>query len=173
MVTDDDSAATCSDTVATGNCSLTLTTAGATTWCATYQGAPTSASSASNPATHTVNGPPTVSSITLADTNPTNAATVHWTVTFSAPVSGVDATDFQLVNTGLGGAPAITSVTSAGPASTYTVTASTGSGTGTLGLNLVDNDSIIDGSSTPLGGTGAGNGNAGVRSTRSTSSPRR
>jgi MSHA biogenesis protein MshQ len=39
------------------------------------------------------------------------------------------------------------------------VTANTGSGTGTLGLNLVDNDSIIDAGSVPLGGAGAGNGN--------------
>ena len=32
------------------------------------------------------------------------------------------------------------------------MTASTGSGTGTLGLNLIDDDSIVDASTTPLGG---------------------
>jgi hypothetical protein len=35
---------------------------------------------------------------------------------------------------------------------------STGSGSGTIGLNLVDDDSIIDTNGTPLGGKGAGNG---------------
>ena len=40
---------------------------------------------------------------------------------------------------------------------TYTVTASTGVD-GNLGLNLVDDDSIVDGVGNPLGGVGAGNG---------------
>jgi hypothetical protein len=40
----------------------------------------------------------------------------------------------------------------------YTVTASTGTGSGTLGLNLVDDDSIQDAASNRLGGTGVGNG---------------
>ena len=39
-----------------------------------------------------------------------------------------------------------------------TVTASSGSGSGTLGLNLVDNDTIIDANGNKLGGAGAGNG---------------
>jgi len=101
---------------------------------------------------------PTVVSINLADANPTSAASVHWTVTFSESVTGVDATDFTLaVGGGLGGTPAITAVTGSG--SSYTVTASTGSGPGTLGLNLVDNDSIKDAAGNKLGGTGTGNGN--------------
>jgi hypothetical protein len=37
--------------------------------------------------------------------------------------------------------------------------ASTGSGNGSVGLNLVDNDSIVDALANKLGGTGAGNGN--------------
>jgi hypothetical protein len=36
---------------------------------------------------------------------------------------------------------------------------STGTGNGTVGLNLVDNDSVKDGVNNPLGGSGAGNGN--------------
>jgi len=101
---------------------------------------------------------PTVVSINRASTNPTSAATVQWTVTFSESVTGVDATDFALVaGGGLGGSPAITTVTGSG--TTYTVTASTGSGSGTLGLNLVDNDSITDAAGNKLGGTGTGNGN--------------
>ena len=40
----------------------------------------------------------------------------------------------------------------------YTVTASTGTGSGTLGLNLTDDDTIVDALANPLGGSGAGNG---------------
>jgi hypothetical protein len=101
--------------------------------------------------------PPVASSINRAAASPTNAASVSWTVTFSEAVTGVDAGDFQLAQSGLGGAPAVTGVAGAG--STYTVSASTGSGSGTLGLNLVDNDSIKDLAGNPLGGPGTGNGN--------------
>jgi hypothetical protein len=101
---------------------------------------------------------PTVASIDLASSNPaTTGSFVSWTVVFSASVTGVDAADFALVQAGGASGASITSVYGSG--TTWTVTANTGSGTGTLGLNLVDNDSIIDGSGTPLGGTGAGNGN--------------
>ena len=72
-------------------------------------------------------------------------------------MNNVDATDFALANTGLSGSPVIASV-SGGPSS-YTVTASSGTGSGTLGLNLVDDDTIADGAGNKLGGTGAGNGN--------------
>lgn len=101
---------------------------------------------------------PTVSSIVRADANPTNGAGgVSWTVTFSEDVTGVDAGDFALVpGSGVSGA-SITSVSGSG--NTWTVTAAPGVNTGTLGLNLVDNDSIADGSGNRLGGTGNGNGN--------------
>lgn len=80
--------------------------------------------------------PPSVTSINTADSNPTNAASVSWTVTFSASVAGVSSSNFSLVNSGLGGSPAITGVTGSG--TTWTVTASTGTGTGTLGLNMAN-----------------------------------
>ena len=64
---------------------------------------------------------------------------------------GVDAADFALATSGVSGA-SITGVSGSG--TTYTVTASTGTGDGTLGLNLVDNDSITDAAGNPLGGTG-------------------
>jgi hypothetical protein len=100
---------------------------------------------------------PSVSSIAVADANPTNTTDpLHWDVTFSENVTGVDASDFNLVNTGLGGSPAITNVSGSG--ANYTVTASSGSGSGTLGLNLTDNDSIKDAANNLLGGTGSGNG---------------
>ena len=100
---------------------------------------------------------PTVQSINRVGPTPTNAGSVQWTVTFSESVTGVDLTDFTLAASGVAGA----TVTSVTPVSgtTYTVTASTGTGDGTLGLNLVDNDSIVDTSANPLGGAVAGNGN--------------
>jgi hypothetical protein len=100
---------------------------------------------------------PTAISMTRADASPTNAATVHWTVTFSEPVTGVDTTDFALAHTGTQTGGTISSISGTG--TTYTVTSSTGSGEGTLGLNLVDDDTIADTLTNKLGGTGAGNGN--------------
>src|SRR5207248_2648749 len=56
--------------------------------------------------------------------------------------------------------PSGTSIsTVTGSGASYVVTASSGSGGGTLGLNLVDNDTIIDTLGNKLGGTGNGNGN--------------
>jgi MSHA biogenesis protein MshQ len=101
--------------------------------------------------------PPTVTSINLASPNPTSAGTaVSWTVVFSVAVTGVDATDFSLVQAGGVSGASITSVTGSG--TTWTVTVNTGTGTGSLGLNLVDDDSIISSGGTPLGGAGTGNG---------------
>ena len=100
---------------------------------------------------------PTVQSINRAGTTPTNAASVSWTVLFSESVTGVDAADFTLVTTGAVTGATITTVSGSG--SQYTVTANTGTGNGTLGLNLVDNDTILDTSANRLGGTGSGNGN--------------
>ena len=101
---------------------------------------------------------PSVSSINLASPDPTSPATsVSWAVTFSESVTGVDATDFVLVQAGGVTSAAITSVTGSG--TTWTITANTGTGTGTLGLNLVDNDTIVNAGGAPLGGAGAGNGN--------------
>ena len=100
---------------------------------------------------------PTVQAINRVGLTPTNAGSVQWTVTFSESVTGVDITDFQLAPSGVTGA-ALTSVTPVS-GTTYTVTASTGTGSGTLGLNLVDDNSILDSATNPLGGLGAGNGN--------------
>src|SRR5207253_647731 len=86
---------------------------------------------------------------------PTNATSVQWTVTFSESVSGVTASNFTLVNGSLGGSPAITNV--AGSGTTWTVTASTGSGDGTLGLNKTSNTGVTDTAGNPLtGGTVTG-----------------
>jgi Tol biopolymer transport system component len=100
---------------------------------------------------------PTVVSITRADPNPTSAASVRFTVTFSEPVTGVDASDFALTTTGSLSGMSVTSVSGSG--NTYSVTVSTGTGTGTLRLDVIDNDTIIDAAGNPLGGSGFGNGN--------------
>ncbi|MBI5964228.1 MAG: multicopper oxidase domain-containing protein [Chloroflexi bacterium] len=99
---------------------------------------------------------PTVVSINRASANPTTAANVNFTVTFSETVTGVNTADFSLTTTGLVGA-SITSVSGSG--ATRTVAVNTGTGTGTIRLDLVDDDTIMDTSSFRLGGTGAGNGN--------------
>ncbi len=111
----------------------------------------------------TVVAPPVVNAINRAASSPNPAlanASVSWDVSFSAPVTGVDASDFILMQSGGASAASITGV--AGSGANWTVTANTGtSSSGTLGLNLVDDDSI-KGDSAPfiaLGGSGAGNGN--------------
>jgi hypothetical protein len=71
-------------------------------------------------------------------------------------VNGVNPADFRLAATGLTGAN-ITRIN--GADSVYIVVVETGDGTGTLRLDVVDNDTIRDGSGLPLGGEGAGNGN--------------
>jgi UDP-3-O-acyl-N-acetylglucosamine deacetylase len=99
---------------------------------------------------------PMVSSITLASPDPTSAVSVSFTVTFSEPVYGVDAADFSLNMVGVSDAT-ITSVSGGG--AVRTVVVNTGSGSGTLGLNLIDNNTIVDYSNNPLGGSGPTNGN--------------
>src|SRR5262249_31183522 len=66
---------------------------------------------------------PTVSSIVRAGSNPTNAASVDFTVTFSENVTGVDTGDFALATSGVSGT-SISGVT--GSNTTYTVTVNTG-----------------------------------------------
>jgi hypothetical protein len=77
--------------------------------------------------------PVTVNSITRAGASPTNAASVGWLVEFSGLVSSLSTSDFALAQSGVSGA-SITDVSGSGSA--WAVTASTGSGDGTLGLNM-------------------------------------
>jgi len=100
---------------------------------------------------------PKVLSIVRTDSNPTAGTVVDFKVNFSLSVSGVDASDFSLVNVGDVTGTTISDVSGSGTA--YTVTTNTGTGDGTLRLDLLDNDSIVDVSGHPLGGTGIGNGN--------------
>jgi hypothetical protein len=106
--------------------------------------------------------PPRVLSSLRADTDPTNAASVNFVVTFSAAVTGVDVLP-PFDDFGLATSPGITgaSITSVSPVSetSYIVSVNTGSGNGTIRLDVIDNDSIIDSAGQPLGGVGTGNGN--------------
>jgi len=97
---------------------------------------------------------PSVSTITRADANPTNATSVDFTVTFSDSVTGVDTSDFSLTKTDTADG-SVSNVSGSG--SSYTVTVNSITGDGTLRLDVTDDDTITNG--TPLGGTGTGNGN--------------
>jgi hypothetical protein len=100
---------------------------------------------------------PTVASIVRVGASPTgNAGPLQWTVTFSEPVSGVAASNFGLVSSGLtgGGAPTVSGVaaTSGPPSATWTVTAALNGATspaGSIGLNLANGALIVD----PAGNT--------------------
>jgi len=99
---------------------------------------------------------PTVLSSLRASANPTDATNANFTITFSETVTGVDASDFALTTSGISGAT-ITSVSGSG--NTYTATVNTGSGDGTIRLDIVDDDTIVDEDGNPLGIIGLGNGN--------------
>jgi hypothetical protein len=71
--------------------------------------------------------------ITRADPNPTNASLVNFTVTFSKPAINVDISDFALTTTGLSSV-AIDNFDGWG--TTFTVGVSTGTGSGTLRLDV-------------------------------------
>ena len=82
------------------------------------------------------------------------ATTIRYQVRFSEPVTGVDVDDFETVLTGSIALANAIQVT--GSDSQYTVTISGISGDGTIGLNLVDNRSIIDASGNGLVPSGPG-----------------
>lgn len=92
---------------------------------------------------------PTVVSIVRASANPTSAASVDFTVTFSEAVTGVDAADFAPTISGVSGAT-VSGVSGSGSA--YTLTVLIGAGSGTLRLDLPAGAAITDLGNNPLGG---------------------
>jgi hypothetical protein len=94
--------------------------------------------------------------------NPRGTTSVTYTLTFDAPVAGVDASDFTLTTTGTINGAALTAVTPVAPANglatTWTIDVAPGAGWGTLRLDLLDDDTIHDAANRPLGGAGADNG---------------
>lgn len=100
---------------------------------------------------------PRVELVQRTSPNPTTpGSTVGYSVFFNTAVSGVDQADFTLSTSGLAGA-SIVSVSGSG--TIYTVSVNTGAGIGNLRLDLIDNDTIVNGLGAKLGGTGLGNGN--------------
>ncbi len=103
--------------------------------------------------------PTTVLSITHDLTRAAFSTSVSWKVTFADPFTGLSASNFQLAPSTLAGSPAITGVEplDSGPVSAnWEVTATTGTGGGTLGLNFVNSAGIeapIVVSNTLVGGT--------------------
>ncbi|OON68233.1 hypothetical protein B0919_13835 [Hymenobacter sp. CRA2] len=84
--------------------------------------------------------PTTVASIVRAGTDPSNAASVSFTVTFASSVTGLTTSNFATApSAGITGS-SVSSVSGSG--TTYTVTVNTGSGSGTLGLNLANSTSL-------------------------------
>ncbi|MFN8345102.1 MAG: T9SS type A sorting domain-containing protein [Spirosomataceae bacterium] len=78
----------------------------------------------------------TVSSINRASPNPTNASSVNYTVTFSGSVAGLTSGNFSLTTTG--GISGASVGTPTGSGTTWTVPVNTGSGDGTIRLDLVN-----------------------------------
>lgn len=104
-------------------------------------------------------GPNVTSIVRAGAVNPVAAGQVTYTVTFSESVTGVDPGDFALTTTGAVAGASIVGV--AGTGSTRTVTVDTGTGSGTVRLDVIDDDTIRQqaGSQFPLGGYGVANGN--------------
>ncbi|MEK6753498.1 MAG: hypothetical protein AABZ00_14670, partial [Chloroflexota bacterium] len=93
---------------------------------------------------------PTVTSITRASANPTSAASVNFTVSFSEAVTGVDGSDFTLTTTGVSGS-AVSGFSGSG--SVYTVSVSTGNNSGTIRLDVNSSGTgIVDANSNPFSG---------------------
>ncbi|WP_228049846.1 DUF4347 domain-containing protein [Tychonema sp. LEGE 06208] len=99
---------------------------------------------------------PYVTAINKLDPDPTAATTVNYQVTFNESVTGVDAADFTLVTNGVTGAT-IGAITGSG--TTYNVPVNTGTLDGTVQLDLVDNNSILNALNAPLGGAAPNDGN--------------
>ena len=91
---------------------------------------------------------PTASSITPSAT-PTHATSLNYTVTFSAAVTGVDASDFTLTTTG-SGTGTIGTPTSSDGGTTWVVPITGIGGDGTVRLDLLNDSTILDSSSHAL-----------------------
>ncbi|RLS27609.1 MAG: hypothetical protein DWH70_00205, partial [Planctomycetota bacterium] len=92
---------------------------------------------------------PSVTSI-LRNAGTAASTSASYAVSFSESVTGVDSADFT---TSTSGGVASTSISVTGSGATYTVTILGITGTGSISLNLIDNDTIRNSTSQPLGGT--------------------
>jgi PGF-CTERM protein len=124
---------------------------------ASTAGGTTAFSTSTAKTTVTVRDAPEVSSITRTGTDPTNANSVDFDVTFDEPVSGVDTDDFSIKPVTGDVSGSVSDVSGSG--ASYTVTVGSITGDGELGLELTDDDTITsDSASVPLGGVGRSDG---------------
>ena len=93
--------------------------------------------------------PPAVQSIARVNPTPTTLTSVDFTVTFSESVTGVNENDFSLTTSGVSSAT-VNGISGSG--SIYTVTVGTGSGNGTIRLDVPDTATITDLSGNSLSG---------------------
>ncbi len=93
---------------------------------------------------------PYIVSITRADTNATTAASVDFNITFSEPVDNVHDYDFQVTATGTISGAEVTGIT--GDTTSGVVTVSTGTGSGTIRLDIPDGVGIVDADDNLLSG---------------------
>lgn len=100
------------------------------------------------------NVPPSVVSVLRADANPTSASTVRYLVEFSERVLGFDGADCSLWTTGTLNA-SVVGVESAATTGRVTVLMD---GDGFIRLDVHDDNSILDGAGSPLGGPAPGDG---------------
>jgi gliding motility-associated-like protein len=109
---------------------------------------------AGNPAnvTTVAGGSIAINSINRVTAQLTNAGSVQYAATFATPVTGLTAANFGLVTTGGISGTSIISVTGSG--SNYMITVNTGTGDGTVGLNLANATGLTPGIITPLPFTG-------------------
>ncbi|HET6576381.1 MAG TPA: choice-of-anchor Q domain-containing protein [Fimbriiglobus sp.] len=84
---------------------------------------------------------PTVTAIAPVGPNPTNGSTVDFAVTFPEDIEGLTAANFAVTTDGTLAEVGITSVTGAG--AVWTVSVSTGTGDGTIRLDMVNDDGSV------------------------------
>src|SRR3989442_2055241 len=94
----------------------------------------------------------------VGDPTPTNNnTTVHYTVTFSEPVYGMDAEDYALIESGVSGSSISDADVTTSDNITWTLAVHIGTGTGTVELDYHDDaDFSVNGNNIPLNGSGAG-----------------
>jgi autotransporter-associated beta strand protein len=103
--------------------------------------------------------PPQVLKIARLGSQSTTANMIFFVVVFSKGVTGVDTTDFSLDRSGVSGdITAVGIVDRSSPHAVYVVVANNVSGAGTLGLNLIDNNSIKDADNVSLVGADSDDG---------------
>ncbi len=98
-----------------------------------------------NPVSFTTLTPTSIVSITRADSNPSKIdfGTLRFTVTFAAPVTGVNRDNFGVTASGNVASAEVSSVSGAGTTYTVAVSITSNRGTGTVGLNLRSTAAIV------------------------------